>query len=203
MAGELYGPGARAFQDELDTRRLADRLAEWTVHTELDEGDITLIRAQSTVWISTVDADGWPDLSYKGGSVGFVEVVSPTELRLPFYDGNGMMRTLGNIADTGKVALLFLDTERPWRMRIHGTAVVSTSPDDTVRHPGAEAVVIVTPARIFPNCGRYIHRGDAISASVPSPDGGFPLADWKQFDGFHDVLPERDRSRLGSEPSSI
>ena len=90
MAGELFGAGARALQDELGTRRLADTIAAHTVHDLLSDDDVELIGAQSTVWLSTVDVDGWPDVSYKGGAVGFVEVVSPSELRIPMYDGNGM-----------------------------------------------------------------------------------------------------------------
>ncbi|MFP5486695.1 MAG: pyridoxamine 5'-phosphate oxidase family protein, partial [Acidimicrobiia bacterium] len=182
MTGELYGAGARALQDELGTRRLADTLASFTVHDALTDDDVELIRAQSTVWLSTVDADGWPDVSYKGGAVGFVHVASPTELRIPMYDGNGMMRTLGNIADTGRVALLFVDTARPWRLRLHGTAVVSTASEDTARHPGADAVVVVTPTRAFPNCGRYIHRGNALSEFVPDERGHAPIPDWKRID---------------------
>jgi hypothetical protein len=54
----MFGAGARQIQDALDARRLADTLAEWTVHAELSDDDIELIRAQSTVWISTVDAAG-------------------------------------------------------------------------------------------------------------------------------------------------
>lgn len=196
MAGELYGAGARALQDVLETRRLADALAEHTMHAALTDDDIDLIRAQSTVWLSTVDADGWPDVSYKGGGVGFVEVVSPSELRIPMYDGNGMMRTMGNILDTGRVALLFVDTARPWRMRVHGTATVSTAEDDVARHPGADAVVIVTPARIFPNCGRYIHQEGRISEFVPDELGHAPLPDWKRYEALRPVLPPRDQARL-------
>jgi predicted pyridoxine 5'-phosphate oxidase superfamily flavin-nucleotide-binding protein len=196
MAGELYGGGARALQDELATRQLADTLAAYTVHDAFTDDDIELIRAQSTLWLSTVDADGWPDVSYKGGDVGFVEVVSPTELRIPMYDGNGMMRTLGNILDTGRVALLFVDTARPWRMRVHGTATVSTAVDDVAGHPGADAVVIVTPARIFPNCGRYIHQDGHISAYVPDEHGHAPLPDWKRYEALRPVLPPRDQARL-------
>lgn len=199
MTGELYGVGARALQDELGTRPLADALASFTVHAELTDDDVELIRAQSTVWMSTVDADGWPDVSYKGGAVGFVEVVSPTELRVPMYDGNGMMRSLGNIVDTGRVALLFVDTARPWRLRLHGTAIVSTAAGDVDRHPGADAVVIVTPMRIFPNCGRYIHRGDELSEFVPDEQGHAPLPDWKRIDAIRPVLPERDRERLAAD----
>ena len=66
----MYGAGARALQDEFDSRRLADRLHELTVHTELTDDDTALIVEQSTAWLATVDADGWPDVSYKGGDVG-------------------------------------------------------------------------------------------------------------------------------------
>lgn len=122
--GRLYGDGARSLQDALDTRRLADTLSVFTVHGTFSDDDIELIRQQSTVWISTVDADGWPDVSYKGGDVGFVEISATDELRIPSYDGNGMWRTAGNIVDDGRVALLFIDVDRPWRMRVQGRARV-------------------------------------------------------------------------------
>jgi len=146
------------------------------------------------VWISTVDADGWPDVSYKGGDPGFVRVVSPTELRIPSYDGNGMMRTMGNIADTGRVALLFIDTARPWRLRVHGTATVSTDPADVAEFHGAFAVIVITVGRAFPNCGRYIHRADEVSEFVPREGHEPPAPEWKSIDGIADALPLDDPS---------
>jgi predicted pyridoxine 5'-phosphate oxidase superfamily flavin-nucleotide-binding protein len=187
--GALYGSASRDLQDHFDSRRLADRLVDVTVHDELDAGDVELIGEQSTMWIATVDEDGWPDVSYKGGVPGFVEVVSPTELRIPSYDGNGMFRSLGNIAATGRVALLFLDAAQRRRLRVHGSAVVSTDPADVARHEGAQAVVVVTVGRAFPNCGRYIHRGEEISPYVPRPGHEPPVPGWKQMPQFSDVLP--------------
>ncbi len=199
MTSELYGPGARAYQDLFDSRRLADRLIEMTVHHELDDGDIALVADQSTVWLSTVDAGGWPDVSYKGGAPGFIRVVGRTELQIPIYDGNGMFRSLGNIADTGKVALLFVDTNRPWRMRVHGTAEISTEPAVLDEHHGAQAVVIVTTTRIFPNCGRYIHRDGEISRYVPRAGEDTPIPSWKKLPGLREVLPAADAARLDAE----
>jgi predicted pyridoxine 5'-phosphate oxidase superfamily flavin-nucleotide-binding protein len=190
----LYGDGARALQDEFDSRRIADRLHALTLHAELTDDDIALIRAQSTVWISTVDADGWPDVSYKGGDVGFVTVASPTDLRIPSYDGNGMMRTMGNIADTGRVALLFVDVDRPWRLRVHGEARVSTDRADVAAFHGAPAVIVVTVARAFPNCGRYIHQG-SISEFVPREGHEPPIPEWKTYDVLNDALPTHDPAR--------
>ena len=198
----LYGAGARALQDAFDSRRIADVLNEFTVHGQLNGDDIDLIQAQSTVWISTVDADGWPDVSYKGGDVGFVEVVDATELRIPSYDGNGMWRTLGNIVDDGRIALLFIDVDRPWRMRIHGRATVSVEPADIERHHGAQAVIIVRVGRVFPNCGRYIHRNGEISKFVPRLDHAPPIPNWKRIDGLRPMLPARDQQALEHDDAS-
>jgi uncharacterized protein len=200
----LYGDGARALQDTFDSRRLADTLQAFTVHEALDEGDIALIADQSTVWISTVDADGWPDVSYKGGNVGFVQVVSPHELRIPIYDGNGMWRTLGNITDDERVALLFLDPQRPWRMRVHGRARVTLEAADLAPHVGAQAVVVVQVGRIFPNCGRYIHPTGGISEYVPQPGTEPPIPEWKRIEALRAALPARDQEALAraeSEPA--
>jgi predicted pyridoxine 5'-phosphate oxidase superfamily flavin-nucleotide-binding protein len=196
QVGRLYGDGARRLQDAFDSRRLADTLAGHTVHDELSDGDVALIERQSTVWISTVDADGWPDVSYKGGDVGFVRVASRTELRIPIYDGNGMWRTLGNITDDDRVALLFIDTERPWRMRVHGRARVSIDAADLDQHVGAQAVVVVSTRRIFPNCGRYIHRAGQVSKFVPRDDHEPPVPDWKRRTELRPILPQRDQDAL-------
>ena len=190
--GALYSVGARALQDQFDSRRLADRLADVTVHAELDERDISLVRDQATVWVATVDADGWPDVSYKGGNPGFVEVVHPAELRMPIYNGNGMWRTLGNILDNGRVALLFVDHDRPWRMRVHGTGTVLTDPVATAAFNEAEAVLVITVARVFPNCGRYIHQQSEISPYVPQKGRPTPIPEWKRLPALRDVLPASD-----------
>jgi len=189
----LYGKGARKLQDEFDSRRLADRLVDITLHSELTDEDIALISAQKTLWLATVDEGGWPDVSYKGGVAGFVHIKSSTELRLPIYDGNGMFRTLGNLKDNGRIALLFLDNGRPWRIRIHGQAEVSTSAEDCAEFEGAIGTVIVKILRIFPNCGRYIHTQTSepeISAFVPQPGHQPPEAEWKSHPAIKDSLPE-------------
>ncbi len=193
--GTMYGPGARALQDEFDSRRLADRLADVTLHDQLDDGDIDLIRDQNAVWIATVDIDGWPDVSYKGGDRGFVEVVGPGEVRVPFYNGNGMWRTLGNVHDNGRVALLFVDPARPWRVRLHGTGEVRSDASTTARYVGAEALLVVHVGRVFPNCGRYIHPPGEVSRFVPRPDAPAPVPEWKELPFLNDVLPDSDPAK--------
>jgi uncharacterized protein len=187
----MYHAGSRAIQDRFDSRRIADRLEQVTVHTELSEWDVQFIEQASMFFLATADADGWPDCSYKGGLPGFVSVLDPRTLAFPSYDGNGMFRSLGNIAVAAKVGMLFIDFEDPSRIRVNGTATVHFDDDLLAGFEGAQAVVRVTVQRIFPNCPRYIHRMEVREHSVYAPAPGHvpPQPDWKQSPEFRDALP--------------
>ncbi len=195
---ELYSDAHRAFQDEHDTRRLADRL-ESLAHAELDPNDRALIESAGFFFLSTVDEQGRPTVSYKGGAPGFVRVVGPAELVFPVYDGNGMFLSLGNIASTAQVGLLFIDFESPRRLRIQGTAKVipNRGPHNC---PGAIHLVRITVSQAFVNCGRYIHNfaQRALSPHLPDEAGRQPFPAWKRIDVIADALPDRDKGQLAA-----
>lgn len=198
----IYHEGNRILQDKFDSRRIADRLEQVTLHDAFSGSDVEFIQNCDMFFLATADADGWPDVSYKGGDVGFVQVVNPNELRIPIFDGNGMWRTLGNVMDDGRVAVLFLDPQRPWRMRVHGRATVSLEASDLAAHVGAQAVLVVQVTRVFPNCGRYIHPTGAISEFVPQPDTEPPIPEWKRIEALRAALPARDQEALAREDSA-
>lgn len=187
----MYHDGSRRLQDAFDTRRIADRLEQVTVHTEFTEGDRAFVERSPLFFLATTDADGWPEVSYKGGLPGFVRVIGPQTLIFPSYDGNGMFRSLGNILLNPRVGLLFIDFEHPERLRINGTAVLS--PDDRLlgQFPGAQLLVRVEVKHLFPNCPRYIHRMRLESYSTFVPQRGYrpPVPDWKLMAIFRDALP--------------
>lgn len=187
----MYHEGSRELQDRFDSRRIADRLEEVTVHTEFTADDAAFVERSPMFFLATADPDGWPDCSYKGGVPGFVRVVDPRSLLFPAYDGNGMFRSIGNILLNPKVGLLFIDWEHPRRMRVNGTASVLDAPDLLAAFEGAQLVIRVTVERIFPNCPRYIHRMHQEEESVFAPRAGHvpPVPEWKTMDVFHDYLP--------------
>jgi len=193
MTHELYPPGARALQDHFGSRPLADRMAELIISEELGTKEQTFISEQSFFLLSTVDTDGFPDVSYKGGAPGFVRCPDAHTIEFPSYDGNGMYRSLGNIIDTGKVALLFLSFDPPRRIRVHGTAEVLTDETSRSRFVEADAVVRVTMGRNFPNCPRYIHDLAAGTLSEFAPREGHetPTPEWKSRADFADVIPPK------------
>lgn len=188
----MYHDGSRELQDRFDSRRIADRLEQITVHDTFSDDDRAFIERVPMFFFATADADGWPDCSYKGGLPGFVRVVDESTLAFPSYDGNGMFRSLGNVLVNPKVGMLFVDFERPNRMRINGVASLHDDDELLSSFEGAQLIVRVRAERIFPNCPRYVHRMRVVEHSVYSPRPGHvpPVPEWKQMDVFRDYLPE-------------
>jgi predicted pyridoxine 5'-phosphate oxidase superfamily flavin-nucleotide-binding protein len=193
MQTPLYHAGNRQLQERFDSQRIADRLEQVTLHDRFTDNDRAFVERSAMFFLATADAQGQPDVSYKGGLPGFVRVVDESTLAFPDYDGNGMFKSLGNILVNPRVGLLFIDFEHPGRMRVNGRA--SLAPDDPLLadFPGAQLVVRVHAERVFPNCPRYIHRMTLVEPSVyaPRPDYEPPEPDWKHMDKFRDALPRR------------
>ena len=201
MAEETYHDGSRRLQDRFDTRRVADRLDEFTVHDSFTDDDRAFIESCSMFFLATADAEGRPDCSYKGGLPGFVRVLDEHTLAFPDYDGNGQFRSMGNLTVNQHVGMLFIDFEQRNRMRVNGVATISG--DDPLREefPGAQMIVRVRPRLVFPNCPRYIHRMQILehSAFAPKCDYAPPVPDWKLHPGLRDALPQRDVERIEAE----
>lgn len=194
---EMYNEQSRRFQDAFDSRKLADRLVELIVRSRFTEEDREFIHSRSMFFLATADAEGFPDCSYKGGAPGFVQVIDDETLVFPSYDGNGMFKSVGNIASNPRVGLLFLDFENPRRLRVNGTATVSADDPLMEKFVGAQLIVRVLARTIFLNCPRYIHRMQLVEPSIYLPAEGVtpPTPEWKQLPPIREVLPSSDRAR--------
>ena len=188
---DTYHPGMRQLQDRFDTRRLADRLDERLGRSTFTSKDRAFIESRSMFFLATADTRACPDCSYKGGDPGFVRVTADNELAFPSYDGNGMFRSLGNVLVNPAVALLFIDFEKPNRLRVNGRASITEGDALLVDFAGAQFVVRVRAERIFPNCPRYVHRMATVESSPYAPRAGCapPVPKWKRMEMFADVLP--------------
>jgi predicted pyridoxine 5'-phosphate oxidase superfamily flavin-nucleotide-binding protein len=195
---DIYGERHRALQDAFETRQLANRLRKVTVSAVLGADQRSFIGTCDMVFLSTVDHRGFPTCSYKGGAPGFVQVRDERTLVLPSYDGNGMYLSAGNVSANPKVGLLFVNFEKPHRLRIHGTATLIRDEATLSIFPGAELLIVVKVAEVFINCPRYVHRYKRVASSsfVPASDGSTEVAPWKNLDFIRDAIPPRDRVRL-------
>lgn len=190
----MFHEGNRALQAEFGSMALADRLVERLRHSAFTDEDKAFIESAEYFFLATANPDAQPDCSFKGGPVGFVRVVSPEELVWPDYDGNGMFKSLGNIASNPSVGMLFIRMgETPKRLRANGHAEVVVDDPLIPEFPGAQAIVRFTPVDIFPNCPRYIPDPAAAKASPYIPHAGEAPVEpkWKAIDMFRDVVPPR------------
>jgi len=190
----MYHDGSRQLQDRFATRQLAGRLAETLARNAFTDEDRAFIEGRPLFFLSTADAEGRPECSYKGGVPGFVRVLDPQTLAFPSYDGNGMFKSLGNLLINPYVGLLFIDFETPKRLRVNGRASVHESDPLLSEFVGAQLIVRVRPEAIFPNCPRYIHKMQVIEQSAYAPRAGHtpPVPAWKQRPEFREVLPPGD-----------
>ncbi len=190
----MFHNGNRDLQDLFGSRALADRLVERLRHSEFTDDDKAFIESLEFFFLATSDPIGRPDCSFKGGAPGFVRVVQPDLLVWPDYDGNGMFKSLGNIAINPSVGLLFIRFgEKPKRLRVNGTAQVVFDDPLMAQFEGAQALIRLTPVDIFPNCPRYIPDPANAKASPYVPQAGEPRVEpaWKDNAAWKDVVPPR------------
>ncbi len=193
-----YTDAARKLQDRFDTRKLADAELQVIVHDELTEPDKGFISSAEMFWLASVDAKGSPTVSYKGGAPGFVHVLNDRTLLFPNYDGNGMYFSMGNIATTAEIGMLFMAFDKPARLRVQGRATLTDDAALVSRFPGAQFAVQVSITALITNCPRYIPRMQRMEASRYVPDavtGAQHIPGWKRIDAIQPVLPARDQNK--------
>lgn len=197
----FYTESQVELQEHFESRPLAEALEAVIVVSELDEQHAGLISTRDFFFLSTVTADGSPTVSYKGGDAGIVTIVDNKTLAFPMYDGNGMFLTMGNIAETAKIGMLFIDFETPNRVRVQATASLHHDDALLAEYPGAISIVRASIDEVFVNCARYIHKHERVATSpyVPDENGDQPLPKWKRIDMLQPVMSPTDQARSEQE----
>ncbi|MEU2349799.1 MSMEG_1061 family FMN-dependent PPOX-type flavoprotein [Modestobacter sp. NPDC049651] len=112
--------------------------------------------------LSTASADGWPEVSPRGGDAGFVHVLDEHRLALPDRQGNNRLDSLRKVAENPRVALLFFVPGAEETLKVFGTTTISSAEDlglDMVefgRPP--KSVLVVEVQRAYFHCGKAVMR---------------------------------------------
>ena len=201
----LYGDNHRSLQEQFDSRRLADVIEKVAMETEVVGAHKDFIESRDMFFLSTVDHQGRPTVSYKGGDPGFVKVVDDKTVVFPSYDGNGMFLSMGNIRGNRNIGMLFINFEVPHRLRLQGEATLHDDDPAMEWYKEADLVVRVEVSEIFVNCPRYVHRYQKVDPSryVPRTECATPLAGWKHIDMIQEALPAKDQGRAEKEGGVI
>ncbi|WP_186578848.1 pyridoxamine 5'-phosphate oxidase family protein [Aquibacillus kalidii] len=85
---------------------------------------------QSMMFISTANAAGNCDASFRGGYPGFIRDIGEDRIIYPEYRGNGVMASLGNIVENPHIGLMIIDFfEHTVGLHINGKATIIEKQD--------------------------------------------------------------------------
>lgn len=112
--------------------------------------------------LGTADADGFPDVSPRGGESGFVKVLDEHRLALPDRPGNNRIDGLRNVAVNPRVTLMFLVPGIEETLRVFGTAAVvepgELAVDLTEFGRAPRSVLVLTVTRAYFQCAKSLMR---------------------------------------------
>jgi predicted pyridoxine 5'-phosphate oxidase superfamily flavin-nucleotide-binding protein len=154
-------PGSRgehALQARYQTQDRARRFYRQQVLDRLNQRMVQFIGRQEMVWIATADAHGECDCSFRAGPPGFVQVLDDRTVRYPEYRGNGVMASLGNLAENPQVGMVFLDFDQE-RIGLHvnGAArIVEAAGDGGRAAPRVERWVEVQVQEAYIHCRKHL-----------------------------------------------
>jgi uncharacterized protein len=139
--------------------------SQLVVDKEIDHLDVhcrAFIGLAPFLTLSTADADGWPEISPRGGDPGFVKVLDEHRLVLPDRQGNNRLDSLRKVAVNPRVALLFLVPGVEETLKVFGTAELLAAEaldlDLTEFGRAPRSVMVVTVQRAYLQCAKAVMR---------------------------------------------
>jgi predicted pyridoxine 5'-phosphate oxidase superfamily flavin-nucleotide-binding protein len=122
-----------------------------------------------TFFIATAATGLGLDASHRGGSPGFVRVLTDRRLSWPDYVGNSMYMTLGNLELNPAAGLLLIDWDRGNSLQLTGRAEVDWDPARAATMPGAQRVIDYEIDRVIQVDAASPQRWRLVSTSPFNP----------------------------------
>lgn len=122
--------GEQVIQEMFGTQKKAKAFYEKIQRDYLTEKMVDYIDKQQMAFISTSDAEGNCNASFRKGGKGFVRVLDEKTIIYPEYTGNGVFANIGNIYENPKISLMFIDfLETQLGLHINGSADIVKNED--------------------------------------------------------------------------
>ncbi|MCP9229651.1 pyridoxamine 5'-phosphate oxidase family protein [Mesorhizobium sp. LMG 17147] len=159
-----FTPTVKAIQARKGSRQAYARVEErggWQAAITPDLA--AFIEAQTSVFLSTANADGQPYIQHRGGPAGFLKVLDERTIGFADFSGNRQFITQGNLSDNPQAFLFLIDYAHRQRIKIWGKAQVVEGdaeltarlmPQDYKARP--EQVILFTVSAWDSNCSQHI-----------------------------------------------
>ncbi|MER9341433.1 pyridoxamine 5'-phosphate oxidase family protein [Mesorhizobium sp. M0601] len=159
-----FTPTVKAIQARKGSRQAYARVEERGGWQAVITPDLAaFIEAQTSVFLSTANADGQPYIQHRGGPAGFLRVLDERTIGFADFSGNRQFITQGNLSDNPQAFLFLIDYAHRQRIKIWGRARVvegdaeltaKLMPQDYKARP--EQVILFTVSAWDSNCSQHI-----------------------------------------------
>ena len=156
-------PSVRAAQSAMGSDRVFENFRGDRAFDRFTPNEAAFIAARDSFYMATVSETGWPYVQHRGGPTGFLKVVDEKTLAFADYRGNRQYISVGNLAASGRAALILVDYAARARLKIYAEvesvpidgdlAALITDPDYGAR---PERVIVARLAAFDWNCPQHI-----------------------------------------------
>ncbi|WP_221031811.1 pyridoxamine 5'-phosphate oxidase family protein [Actomonas aquatica] len=175
-----FGPSALSLQERYGSRFAYSRVAQSGERFRLTPSEIDFIRERDGFYFSSVGANGWPYVQFRGGPTGFLKILDERTLGFADFGGNKQFISMGNMADDGRVVLFLMDYARRQRLKIWAEArwtyaeedpeLINRLQDPTYPAGRAERAVVLTLRAYDWNCPQHIPQRYTLDEIRRDPD---------------------------------
>jgi len=159
----MFTDAVRARQRSIGAEESYARIAARPAPDRLGEDERTFIETRDSIYVATVNVDGWPYAQHRGGPRGFLKVLGPTKIGFADYRGNRQLVTGGNLDGDDRISVFLMDYPRRARLKLLGHAQM-IAPEDDIALTDAlaqedmpvERIVTIDVVALDWNCPKYI-----------------------------------------------
>lgn len=161
-----FTPTVRAMQSRMGSRASYARLDEAEDRRDaLTEREAEFIHARDGFYQATVSETGWPYVQFRGGPVGFLQVLDAKTMAYADFRGNRQYISVGNLEGNDRVSLMLMDYANQRRLKILGRVRLVNAADDAAlmarlhlpQYPAqVERAFVITVEAYDWNCPQHI-----------------------------------------------
>ncbi len=128
----------------------------------LDASCQQFIQACTFMVLSSTNQDGFIDMSPRGGEPGFIHILDEQHIALLDEPGNKKLHTISNLAERGKVGMLFMVPGVKEVLRAYGVATAIADEQTIIKMGGRasrnKSYIRIQIKKIFPHCSTALNK---------------------------------------------
>ncbi len=153
-----------AEQEAIGSKGAYKRRYEAKRDEPLGENEIEFLTSRTSIYMASVNSDGWPYVQHRGGPRGFIKVLDERTIGFADYRGNRQLITKGNLGGDDRVSIFAMDYPRKARLKLQGHAHLLDAADaqdilpklQTQGQGRIERAMVIRIAAFDWNCPQFI-----------------------------------------------